>query len=604
MDDPTLGGKARLVPDSIHLRTERTDVLVIGSGGAGMRAAIEAHDQGAQVTLLAKGPARATHTRMSGGRYNVVTGLVEGDDTDVFFGDTVKAGAQINNQQLVRILVDEALDRAYDLEAYGLVWERKTPADYLVVASGGGSRLRTIGSFDEGIGVSEVMLHQIFRRQVRLREFQMLIDLIRDHKNRIVGALVLDLRTGEWIVYDCGTVIIATGGASQLYETNSGPAINTGDGIAIAYRAGAELVDIEFMQFIPISFVYPPTARGYTLTEPQHYGMRHYDVNGEPGKLLNTRGERFILKYDPVEREGGTRDILARAIMVEILEGRGTPEGGVWLEPDPSVFDTFFHERPIYIKRILENYGEEEARFRRAFQVMPSALYTTGGIRINTMGRTSLPGLYAAGEAAGGVHGANRLGGSSMPDIQIFGRRAGLAAAQEAMERTDRPALDTQWAEQRAAKLDDYLQRQDGVRPPDLKRQVQHLMWTQVGLVRNAKGLSQSLRTFAEFRREALPRLWVTGRTRVLNREWVEAIELENLIDVGEAMASAALARTETRGAHYRQDFPERDDASWLANVYVRRDGGNVIVDKRPVVVVAEKSPSVTQPREGLSQNG
>jgi fumarate reductase (CoM/CoB) subunit A len=598
-----MGGQVQLTPDLSRLRVERTDVLVVGTGGAGLRAAIEAHDRGAQVTLLAKGLARATHTRMSGGRYNVVTGIIPNDDTDIFFEDTVAGGAFINNQRLARILVDEALDRAYDLEAYGLAWERTTSSDYLVVASGGGTRLRTLGSFDEGIGVSEVMLHQIFRREVRLREHQMLVDLVSDLENRIVGALVLDLAHGEWIIYDCGAVVIATGGASQLYATNSGPCINTGDGIAVAYRAGAELVDIEFMQFIPIAFAYPPTARGYTLTEPQHYGMRHYDVHGEPGKLFNSLGERFILKHDPIRREGGTRDILARAIMIEILEGRGSPEGGVWLEPDPMVFESFLQERPIYVKRILENYGEEEARFLRRFQVMPSALYTTGGIRIDSMGHTTLPGLYAAGEAAGGVHGANRLGGSSMPDIQVFGRRAGLAAAQDALELVDRPAPDTRPSRERAAALDSLLQRFEGIRPPALKRRVQDLMWHKVGLVRNGPGLSDALRAFSEFREQLLPRLGVSSRTRVLNREWMEAIELENLLDLGEAMASAALTRTETRGAHYRQDFPEGDDAVWVSNLYVRRDSDRVRIEKRPVVSLKKDKQHKEERPEG-SRNG
>jgi fumarate reductase (CoM/CoB) subunit A len=529
---------------------------------------------------------------MSGGRYNVVSGIVADDHTDIFFQDTVAAGARINNQLLVRILVDEALERAYDLEAYGLAWERKTATDYLVVASGGGTRLRTIGSFDEGIGVSEVMLHQVFRRQVRLREHHMLVDLIGDDQNRIVGALVLDLAHGQWIIYDCGAVVIATGGASQLYATNSGPVFNTGDGIAVAYRAGAELVDIEFMQFIPIAFAYPPTAKGYTLTEPQHYGMRHYEVHGEPGKLFNSLGERFILKHDSVQREGGTRDILARAIMLEILEGRGSAEGGVWLEPDPKVFESFLRERPIYVKRILENYGEQEARFLSRFQVMPSALYTTGGIRIDSTGHTTLPGLFAAGEAAGGVHGANRLGGSSMPDIQVFGRRAGMAAAQEALDCVDRPAPDIRLGLERAAKLDSALHRSEGLRPPALKRKIQDLMWQNVGLVRNGQGLADALRTFAEFREQILPHLSISSQTRVMNREWMEAIELENLLALGECMASAALTRTETRGSHYRQDFPEGNDGDWVANLYVCRDDGRPKVKKRPVVSLTQSHQS------------
>ncbi|MDE3194039.1 MAG: FAD-binding protein [Chloroflexota bacterium] len=571
------------VPD---IRVVRTDVLIAGCGGAGMRAAIEARARDAGVVLLAKGPVRANHTRMSGGRYNVVTGLNPDDSLDIFFDDTIVGGSGLNNQRLVRILVDEALDRAYDLESYGLVWERKTPTDYLVVGSGGGSRLRTLGSFDEGIGVSEVMLHECYRLGVSIREFQMLVDVLQDDDGDVVGGLVLDLRRGEWVVYEAASVVIATGGTSQLYETNSGPAINTGDGIGIAYRAGAELVDIEHMQFIPISFVYPRSIRGYTLTEPQHYGTRHNDVNGEPGKLLNIKGERFILKHDAKWAEAGTRDMLARAIMLEIIEGRGTPEGGVWLQPDPRVFEQFLHERPIYSKRILENYGEKAARFQEPLQVMPSALYTTGGIRIDENGRTTVPGLYAAGEAAGGVHGANRLGGNSMPDIQVFGRRAGLAAAADARER-GAVSVPLQQARARTHALESALRAAEGVRPPHLKSQVQALMWNEVGLVRSAPGLTAALAKIRSLRAEVLPRLRVTRATRVLNREWMEAIELGNMLDVAEAMSVAALERTETRGAHYRTDFPTRDDARWLANLYVRREGEGSRVERRPLVTIA-----------------
>jgi fumarate reductase (CoM/CoB) subunit A len=580
-------------------RVERVDVLVAGSGGAGMRAAIEARRLGLDVTVVAKGPARANHTRMSGGRYNAISGQNPDDSIDIFFRDTIAGGGDINNQALVHVLVTEAMDRAYDLESWGLIWEREAARKYLITGSGGGTRLRMLGSFDEGIGISEVMLHECRRLGGRVLEYQMLVDVTQDDSGRVTGALVLDLRKGEWVLYDCGAVVIATGGASQLYETNSGPALNTGDGIAIAYRAGAELVDVEFMQFIPIAFVYPPSIRGYTLTEPQYYGQRHFSMSGEPGKLLNNLGERFIMKHDPVRREGGTRDVLARAIMLEILEGRGTPEGGVWLQPDAGIFEAFLHERPLYVKRILENYGEGAARFQEAFQVMPSALYTTGGIRIDIWGRTTVPGLFAAGEATGGVHGANRLGASSMPDIQVFGRRAAIAAAEDARQRAGRPVPDTRWARERAAALDALLGRDQGVRPTHARKQVQALAWTNVGLIRNRDGLEETLRAFAGMRESVLNRLQVTGRTRTVNREWMEAIELENMLDVGDAMATAALARTETRGAHYRQDYPERNDVEWRANLYVRRSDGRPRVEKRPVVTVVPGAALTLTPTDG-----
>jgi fumarate reductase (CoM/CoB) subunit A len=573
-----------------EVMVESADILIAGSGAAGMRAAIAGHDAGAKVVLLAKGPRRANHTRMSGGRYNAVSGGNPKDTPEAFYRDTVESGMDINNHELARILAYEAMDRAYDLEAYGLAWDRTEVEKYYMSMTGGGTFVRTLGSIDEGIGITEVMLHQLHARNVAIRDFHMLADVILGEDGRVAGALALDLSRGVWRFYRCPTVVIATGGTSQLYETSSGPAINTGDGIAIALRAGAELVDIEFMQFIPISFVYPPSARGYTLTEPAHYGMRHFDPNAEAAHLVNNKGERFVLKHDPVRKEGSTRDVLARAIMLEILEGRGTPEGGVLMLPDPQVFEAFLKERPTYVKRLLENYGEGQARLEAPIPVMPSALYTLGGVRIDAWCRSRVPGLYAAGEAAGGVHGANRLGGSSMPDIQVFGRRAGMAAAEEAKARGPVAANGAlAQAQARAAALEQGMRRSDGVRPIEVKKRIQKLMWDQVGLVRSGPKMEQTLRQFGEIRSEVLPSLQVTTASRVLNREWMEAIELENLLDIAEAMAASSLLRKETRGAHYRTDFPDLDP-QWTANVWVTRERGAIKVEKRPVAGL-EASP-------------
>jgi len=581
------------------LYTEQVDVLIAGSGAAGMRAAIAAHDAGASVVVLAKGPRRANHTRMSGGRYNAVSGLNPGDSVDAFCRDTVEAGAGISNYKLARILAEEAMDRAYDLESYGLAWDRKEPLRYCTSMTGGGSFVRTLGSVDEGIGITEVMLHQLHKRAIRILDFHMLADVVQDDNGRVVGGLALDLSRGVWRYFSAGAVVIATGGTSQLYETSSGPAINTGDGIAIALRAGAELVDIEFMQFIPISFVSPPSARGYTLTEPAHYGKRHVDPTAEGGTLLNNRGERFILKHDPVRREGSTRDVLARAIMLEILEGRGTPEGGVLMVPDQDVFESFLKERPIYVKRLLENYGESQARFEAPIQVMPSALYTLGGVRINPECRCNVPGLIVGGEAAGGVHGANRLGGSSMPDIQVFGRRAGLAAAQEARGEKGVGARFEKKALARAGQLEQCLGRADGLRPVEVKQQIQKLMWDNVGLVRSEKQLRHTLEAFANLREHVLPHARVSSGARVLNREWMEVLELENLLDVGEAMATASLQRKETRGAHYRTDYTETS-TEWAANLVVSRDGKKIKVQKVPLVTGGEAGVQL-EPEKALA---
>jgi fumarate reductase (CoM/CoB) subunit A len=298
-----------------------------------------------------------------------------------------------------------------------------------------------------------------------------------------------------------------------------------------------------------------------------------------------------VLKHDPVRKEGSTRDVLARAIMLEILEGRGTPEGGVFMVPDPQVFQSFLKERPIYVKRLLENYGEAQARLEAPIQVMPSALYTLGGVRIDTWCRTSVPGLFAAGEAAGGVHGANRLGGSSMPDIQVFGRRAGIAAAQDALAGRPPEGAGLDRARERAAALTAPIGRAEGVRPIEVKRRVQKLMWDHVGLVRTAARLEETLRAFTDLRRNVLPQLKVTGKSRILNREWMESLELENMLDLAEAMAATSLQRTETRGAFYRTDFPDTDP-QWTANLWVKRDGERIVVEKRPVVTLGAAAPA------------
>jgi succinate dehydrogenase/fumarate reductase flavoprotein subunit len=271
--------------------------------------------------------------------------------------------------------------------------------------------------------------------------------------------------------------------------------------------------------------------------------------------------------------------------MLEILEGRGTPEGGVLMLPDPQVFDAFLKERPIYVKRLLENYGEGQARLQQPIQVMPSALYTLGGVRIDPWCRCNVPGLIVGGEAAGGVHGANRLGGSSMSDIQVFGRRAGMAAAEDARENAGAGDRHLEKARARAAALEACVGRSDGVRPPEVKQRIQKLMWDHVGIVRSGPKLTETLVAFRNLREHVLPSVKVTSKSRVLNREWMEALELENLLDIGEAMAASSLQRQETRGAHYRTDFPETDPG-WTANLIVRREAGRLQVEKKAVVTL------------------
>ncbi|MEX2534559.1 MAG: FAD-binding protein [Trueperaceae bacterium] len=565
-----------------HLGRVATDVLVVGSGGAGLRAALAAHDEGAKVVLVSKGLLRMSHTRMSGGRFQAVTGFDPEDSRDLHFKDTMAGGAYLNNPELVQTLVDDSLDRAYDLEDFGLIWGRVDDTEYRVVGVGGGTRLRLLGAQDEGVGIAETLINQMFARDIPYLEYVMAIELLMVG-SRVAGAIGYDLLNGGWVVIEAQTVILATGGASQLYATNSGPILNSGDGLGMAFRAGAELIDMEFFQYIPISFVYPQSIRGYTLLEPQYYGRRHWDVDGEPGHLLNIEGERFMKRYDPERMESGTRDVLAQAIFSEIRAGRGTPEGGVYLKADKSIQEIFLKERPMYVRRILENYGPGTARFDDPLQVTPSALYTVGGVRIDANGRTSIDNLFAAGEVSGGVHGANRVGGNSLPDIQVFGFRAGKAAAQMALagrnpagQDLDKPADDVV---KRAARRVQPIGRNGATRVAQVKKRIQEMMWDHVGVIRDGAGLAETLDRLSGLRKSIDNGIQISA-VKTLNRELQEYFEIDNLLDVASVMTSAANFREESRGAHFRSDFPEVRD-EWACNIVVQNQNGEPSLRKR-----------------------
>ena len=398
-----------------------------------------------------------------------------------------------------------------------------------------------------------------------------------------------------WRYFACAALIIATGGTSQLYETNSGPTINTGDGIAIAMRAGAELVDIEFMQFIPISFVYPPSARGYTLTEPAHYGMRHFDPKAEAAHLLNNKGERFVLKHDPVRREGSTRDVLARAIMLEILEGRGTPEGGVLMMPDPEVFDSFLKERPIYVKRLLENYGEGQARLQAADPGHAERVvyarrraHRSRGAALRCRDCWPRAKRRAASTARTGSAEARCPTSRSSAAARAWRPRKTRAAAAQPI-RGSRAGACARCSAQRAARRE--LRRasdrgQEARAEAHVGSRRHRAQWREARRRRCALS--------AKLREHVLPTVKVTDKSRVLNREWMESIELENILDIGEAMAAASLQRTETRGAFYRTDFPAVNP-DWTANLWIKRDGRALKVEKRAVQTRVPLQP--TEPK-------
>jgi succinate dehydrogenase / fumarate reductase flavoprotein subunit/fumarate reductase flavoprotein subunit len=560
-----------------------TDILVIGSGGAGLRAAIEAHDHGAHVSVVCKSFIRLSHTRMSGSSHQ--GGNPPGDSIDLFYEDIVNGGAGINNQKLARILASEALNRIYDLEKFGVLWNRAEPDRYRLTASAGHSKARKVATTNEGIEIVNTMVQQIYQRKVPFYEHVFVVDLLSDD-GIIAGAICLDMRKGRPLVFSCKAIVMASGGAPELYRINSGPIGSTGDGLSKAIRLGAHMVDMEFFQFIPIAFVYPDSIKGYTLLEPLFYGTRHVDINGEPGHLYNNLGERFMKKYDSERMETATRDMIARSNYLEILEGRGTPEGGVWLKPDPKVIPDFAKRHPMYLKRLKENYGEKASRFEEAFQVTPSGLFTTGGIKIDENCRSSVSGFFAAGEVAGGIHGGNRLGGNSLIDIQVFGTIAGKNSAIHVQNISKQPHLDDGQIKKGLETIYDPIDRKSEIRPIDLKKKIQLLMWDCVGLARNAEGLERALNEFRKMQTEIIPRIGVTTKVNVLNREWQEYLEIRNMAELAEVMARCAIERTESRGAHYRQDFPQTDDENWRRNIVANKLDGKIELEIHPLVTL------------------
>ncbi len=542
------------------------DVLVLGGGGAALRAAIEAAHHDLNVVLVSKGPlGRSGCTVMAEGGYNAVLRTASPDDTlDLHFRDTVEGGAYLNDQRLVEILVREAPDRLLDLERYGAVFTRREDGTLAQRPFGGQSRPRTCYAGDRtGHEITMALLDELRRLdRVRTLEHVMAYRLITDDEGRVLGALCVDLDREEELTILAHATILATGGAGQLYPITTNPAYKTGDGYAMALHAGCPLIDMEMVQFHPTGMVHPESARGILVTEA---------VRGEGGRLYNADGERFMKRYDPDRMELATRDVVARAIYREIREGRGTEHGGVYLDVTHLPDEVIETKLETTLRQFLR-YGVDIRK--EPMEVAPTAHHFMGGVPINERAETPLPRLFACGEVTGGVHGANRLGGNALADTQVFGRRAGLHAAQLALKlrrRGERPRAP-------ASRLTDpeldpwaHVGEED---PLELRRELRQVMWRHVGLERSERGLKRAIQRLNELQDRVNERGVDDGPGLRI------ALETVNMIQVGLAVARSALFRRESRGAHYRTDYPNRDDENWLKHTVYRPDGR---LETRPV---------------------
>jgi len=587
--------------------THEYDVVVIGAGGAGLRAAIAAHDAGARVAVVCKSLLGKAHTVMAEGGIAASMGNVYPEDNwQVHFRDTMRGGKMLNNWRMAQLHAQEAPERVLELEEWGALFDRT--ADGLISQRDfGGHRYARLAHVGDRTGLE--MIRTLQQRAVALG-----IDVFmectvtevftddRAGQPRVSGAFAYWRETGRFVVFKAPSVVLATGGIGKSYQVTSNSWEYTGDGHALAMRTGASLINMEFVQFHPTGMVWPPSVRGILVTE---------SVRGDGGVLKNSEGERFMFNYipdffkaetsDTIEEAEGwytdkknnrrppellPRDEVARAINSEIKAGRGSPHGGVFL-------DIASRRDPEFIRRRLPSMYHQFKELAdvditaEPMEVGPTCHYVMGGVEVDADTEQSLvEGLYAAGEVAGGMHGSNRLGGNSLSDLLVFGRRAGHNAAYSSYKLRDRPPVVSD-AEVRAAAeaaLAPFANQDGGENPYTIQKDLQDVMQRLVGIIRKAEELRESLVEIEKLKERA-KHLTVEGH-RQYNPGWHLALDLTNMLIVSECIAKAALEREESRGGHTRDDFPGPDPKWGAKNLVLtlsREPGSTVALKHQPL---------------------
>ncbi len=559
-----------------------TDVLVLGAGGAGLCAALHAADAAPSlaVTVVVKGLlGRAGCTRMVQGGYNAV--LAEPDSLNAHLLDTLAGGGWINDQELVWTLVTEAPRRVLELEwRYGCLFDRTADGRIHQKPFAGQSHDRTIHKGDlTGIEIMSRLTEQVLRRPgIRALEECRAVALWLDDEGRAAGALVLDVRRGRFVAVRARATVLAMGGGPTMYRIIACSADKSADGIALGHAVGLPLRDMEMVQFHPTGLVVPGSLMTGALLEE---GLR-----GAGGHLRNGHGERFMARYDAARLERSTRDLVSRASFLEVAAGRGTPNGGVWI--DVSHLGAEAVERTFrgMVKR-CRDFGRDLAR--EPVEVFPTAHFLMGGIVIDATCRTAIEGLFAAGEDTGGVHGANRLGGNGVAESTVFGGIAGdVAVAFVEGRAAPRPGLGA--LEDAVRTLTAPLGRAPSPALYDLQGELRAVMWDDAGLVRDGEGLRRAL---AEIERieTALDGVGVPPDP-ALNTAWQDWLNLRNQCVAARLVVTSALARDESRGAHFRRDFP--DPASSLYSVHVQRRAGDLHVWREPVALTRAAPEAAT----------
>ena len=560
------------------------DVLVIGAGGAGLRAAIAAAEAGARTALVCKSLLGKAHTVMAEGGVAASFGNVAPEDNwSVHFQDTMFGGKYLNNWRMAELHAREAPDRVRELEQWGGVFDRTPDRKMSQRAFGGHTYKRLVHIGDRtGLELIRTLQDKAVHSGIDVFMECTVTRLLKDG-DRACGAFAYWRATGEFVVFTARALVLATGGAGKCWRITSNSWECTGDGHALAYEAGAELVDMEFVQFHPTGMVWPPGVIGLLVTEA---------VRGEGGILRNAGGERFMERYDPKRMELSTRDVVARAIYTEVAERRGSEHGGVFLDVSHLGGDTVRRKLPSMYDQFMELAGVDITR--APMEVGPTCHYVMGGIRVDAeTGASGVPGLFAGGECSGGMNGANRLGGNSLSDLLVFGKRAGECAAQESAG-APAPVVDDAQVAEAGAEMTGYREGPGDEDPYRLHEELKTTMQEDVGIYRDAAGLQRAVTRIGDLRRRAANARCPVS-TPAYNPGWHLCRDLHNMLVVSEAVARAAQLRHESRGAHSRLDFPEYD-AYWSEhNLVVGRDGDEMRVEPRSVFTVAGLAELVEQ---------
>ncbi|HEV8479393.1 MAG TPA: fumarate reductase/succinate dehydrogenase flavoprotein subunit [Candidatus Eisenbacteria bacterium] len=578
------------------------DVLVIGAGGAGLRAAIEASAQGARVGLVCKSLLGKAHTVMAEG--GIAAALAHVDPQDgwqTHFKDTMKGGSFLNHWRMAQLHAQEAPERVRELEQWGALFDR-TPDGRILQRAFGGHTWKRLAHVGDRTGLEMIRTLQDRGVHQGLEVFmECTVTRLLTDGGKIAGAFAYWRESGRFVVFRAKAVVVATGGVGKAFPVTSNSWEYTADGHALSLVAGAELIDMEFVQFHPTGMVWPPGVMGLLVTE---------GVRGEGGILRNKDGERFMWKYLPEARrheyaeteqearewveaavagkqtqarrppELSTRDNVSRAIYTEVKEGRGTPHGGCYLDISYLPAERVKRKLPSMYHQFMELADVDITK--TPMEVGPTMHYIMGGVRVEPdSGQSTLPGLFAAGEASGGMHGANRLGGNSLSDLIVFGRRAGLGAAQYAKSLGAMPGVNQSEIESEAADMLAPFDHSSGENPFAVHRDLQKIMGTYVGIFRVQADLERALEELATLEKR-LPGMRVEG-TRMFNPGWHMSRDLRNMVLISRVIAMSALLRKESRGAHSRLDFPKLDSEYGKVNHAATLKSGTVKVEPAPL---------------------